>query len=210
MNYYLAPSLVALRGEINARWPNRDKTSDGWIGDTAHSSRVSDHNPDEKGCVYAIDVDIDGINIQRVLNAAVGDPRVWYVIYNRIIRSRTYDWQPRAYTGSNPHDHHIHISIRYEYFAENDTSTWIEDHKRRTKGGQLPIVDLSNVLFRMDHPGDQPHEGIERIQRSLNARHGANLEVDGYWGEQTAHALGEDVNRKNLAKLGRGRFRVIA
>ena len=45
MAYTLAPSLVHARAEVNAGWPGRDKTSDGWIGDTAHQSTGSDHNP---------------------------------------------------------------------------------------------------------------------------------------------------------------------
>lgn len=127
MSYYLAPSLVALRDEVNARWPNRDKGSDGWIGDTSHSARASDHNPDWDfgGVVRAIDIDKDGIDVQAVLDATIGDPRVWYVIFNRRIYSRTYGWTSRAYTGANPHDKHIHVSIAHTRAAETDRSPWL-------------------------------------------------------------------------------------
>lgn len=127
MSYYLAPSLVALRDEINARWPNRDKASDGWIGDTSHSARKSDHNPDWSagGVVRAIDIDKDGIDTQAVLDATIGDHRVWYVIFNRRIYSRTYGWAARTYTGSNPHDKHIHVSIAHTRAAETDRSPWL-------------------------------------------------------------------------------------
>ena len=37
MSYFLAPSLVALRNGVNAKFPKRDKKSDGWIGDPTHS-----------------------------------------------------------------------------------------------------------------------------------------------------------------------------
>jgi hypothetical protein len=129
MSYYLAPSLAQLRTEINRRWPNRDKTSDGWIGDASHSARKSDHNPDydDGGVVRAIDVDITGIDVNAVLREVVGDPRVAYVIYNRRISSATddgkpWDWEP--YYGSNPHDKHIHISIKHSRAAETNTSVW--------------------------------------------------------------------------------------
>ena len=49
----------ALRGQVNNRWPNRDKRSDGTKGDSAHAARVSDHNPDSKGVVHALDIDED-------------------------------------------------------------------------------------------------------------------------------------------------------
>ena len=59
MTWRLAGSLVTLRNEINAAYPGRSKVSDGSIGDTSHSARVSDHNPDAGGVVRAIDVTQD-------------------------------------------------------------------------------------------------------------------------------------------------------
>jgi hypothetical protein len=68
-NYYLAPSLVALRAELDAKWPRRDRSSDGWIGDAAHSSRASQHNPDwssvPPGSVDALDERIRSIQLIR-------------------------------------------------------------------------------------------------------------------------------------------------
>lgn len=222
MSYYLAPSLVELRGEINARWPNRDKASDGWIGDADHSSRISDHNPDEKGCVHALDVDVDGIGVQQLLRATIGDNRVWYVIFNHRIYSRTYGWTPRVYTGSNPHTMHVHISIRYNHAAENATRTWLGDRKPKpTKGGRLPLVDLSNVLRQIER-AERENAGIKRIQRQLNSKYDLQLAVDGWWGPRTraAYAQHEQTidarvpdgipGMRSLTVLGRGRFRVRA
>lgn len=125
---YLAPSLRRLRAEIDAIYPNRDKRSDGWIGDAAHAGRVSDHNPDpETGVVRAIDVDADGIAPRWVIGMILGDPRLQYVIFDRTIWSRTYGWAPRRYTGPNPHTGHMHVSIRHDRVAESKVSEWIGD-----------------------------------------------------------------------------------
>lgn len=133
--YFLAESLKQLRREIDARWPDRDKASDGWIGDASHSARKSDHNPDwdapgsRRGVVRALDVDKDGVDIEQLLAAVVRDHRVAYVIWNRRIASATqdgtpWDWEP--YSGANPHDKHVHISIRHSAAAETDTSRWFD------------------------------------------------------------------------------------
>lgn len=107
----LVPALVQLRAQINALYPKRDKASDGWVGDTAHAARVSDHNPDSNGWVHALDVDRDGIDPYGLVETAVDDNRVNYVIFERTIWSRTYAFRARRYTGSNPHTAHVHISV---------------------------------------------------------------------------------------------------
>lgn len=135
-SWFLAPSLVGLRDEINRRWPGRDKSSDGAVGDTSHAARKSSHNPlwsapgKWSGVVRAIDVDSNGRPgvrtpiVDALLGATIGDPRVWYVIWNRTIWSRTTDWKPKPYTGSNPHDHHVHVSLMETTKAWADTSVW--------------------------------------------------------------------------------------
>jgi len=120
----LAANLGTLRREINTRWPGRDKSSDGWIGDAAHQQRKSDHNPDSNGMVHAIDVDKDGIDPNFLVKRAVQHPTVRYVIFNRTIWSRTHGFKPRKYTGDNPHTKHVHISgLRGGQF-EGDRSSW--------------------------------------------------------------------------------------
>ncbi len=221
-SYYLAPSLAALRSEVDERWPERDKASDGWIGDPSHAARPSDHNPDWSagGVVRALDIDIDGINVRRLLTELVGDPRVWYVIHNRRIYSRTYDWSARAYTGSNPHTAHVHVSLMHSRAAEETTTVWLGERKpERTRG--LPRVDLSRVAAQFERGGTTSLVGVKRVQRALNARYHADLKADGHAGRRTRDAYRKHElaiaapkidglpGRASLVELGRGRFRVV-
>lgn len=134
MAWYLAPALVQLRKELDARWPKRDRTSDGSIGDTAHASRASEHNPEPdgryKGRVNALDIDKDGVDTDALLKILKSDPRVWYFIFERRIYSRTYDFAARAYTGSNPHDKHIHVSVYPTQAAGESAASWGIDDSR--------------------------------------------------------------------------------
>lgn len=128
---------VTLRDQIDRRWPRRDKKSDGWIGDNAHSSRASDHNPNKAGIVHAIDVDenlgtLSNGGTARVLAnqlldyAASGLPgsnRLKYVVYENRIASGTYRktwWKWRH--GNFGHEAHIHIS--FTSYADRDGSVF--------------------------------------------------------------------------------------
>jgi hypothetical protein len=122
--WHLAPSLAVLRAEVNARWPGRDRTSDGSIGDTAHSSRSSDHNPNSRRSVNAIDVDEDGVDMAAIKAAIQRHPSAHYWIYERRIADRDNDWRPVPYYGDNPHDKHLHVSIRQTTSAEQDRRPW--------------------------------------------------------------------------------------
>ena len=113
-----------LREMIDDAYPDRDRKSDGWIGDAKHSNRKSDHNPDPiNGIVRAIDVDKDfdsrpstGAYLadQIRLCAKAGDKRVSYIIFAGKIASSKRAWRWRTYDGVNKHDHHIHISFTKE------------------------------------------------------------------------------------------------
>ena len=113
-----------LREQIDDSFSDRERKSDGWIGDAAHSNRKSDHNPDKaNGYVRAIDVDKDldsrpstGAYLadQIRLCAKAGDKRISYVIFAGKIASSKRAWRWRTYDGVNQHNHHIHISFTKE------------------------------------------------------------------------------------------------
>lgn len=110
------------------------------VGDEAHAEGTSGHNHDDKPGVKAEDQDSDSKPEVRALDFMRGakfsaaqaaqlfedltrrpenQARLLYVIYNRRIRSRSDGWKDRAYTGSNPHTDHVHVSGR----AEDDENT---------------------------------------------------------------------------------------
>lgn len=129
---YLVACLATLRAEFNALSPNRDKGSDGWIGDAAHQAGTSDHNPDAQGRVLAIDIDSTGpwpVPFDDLVNSTVGDARLEYIIWNRRITTRDTGWVWRPYTGtSDPHTGHAHFSARHDHTGNTSTATWgIED-----------------------------------------------------------------------------------
>ena len=110
-----------LRLQIDDSYPDRDRTSDGWIGDVRHSARTSDHNPDAKGIVRAIDVDRDLAGKKKpdlmpdladqIRLCAKSDKRISYIIFNGKIASSRMGWRWRKYSGINPHTKHCHISF---------------------------------------------------------------------------------------------------
>src|SRR5437660_11202884 len=122
MAWRLAKCLETLRTEVNAKWPNRHKDSDGTIGDESHQGRESDHNPwvqdGAMGVVTAMDITHDpanGLDSEQLAEALrkSKDPRIKYIISNRkIASSETSPWDWRPYTGANPHNHHVHISVK--------------------------------------------------------------------------------------------------
>ena len=184
---YLAKSLLTFRNSIDKAFPKRDKSSDGWIGDSAHASRKSEHNPDAKGCVHAIDVDIDDGDPGRdlralILTTAIGHKAVWYVISNGLIYSRTYGWKPRKYTGPNAHTKHVHISIQLTKDAENDTSLVLNVNQNAPWGalyGGLPGTRKIGLWSRGND--------VRELQRVLNAWYPKRkqLTVDGEFGKAT-------------------------
>lgn len=109
--------------EVNELWPMRDKKSDGIKGDSLHSARDSDHNPDKNGWVRACDIDKDLDKrdpeaswklADQLRQIAMTDKRIKYIIHMGKITSGTYPlmkWKWRKYSGSNAHTHHIHISF---------------------------------------------------------------------------------------------------
>ena len=155
MSWTLAPALTQLMAEVNAAWPNRDRSTDGTIGDYKHSLTTSEHNPydeygkkDPDGVVRAVDIDKDGIHVPTLLNATIGDRRVHYVIYNKIIYSCHYGWRARPYHGEDPHTGHIHISLRNNTSERCEPAVVLAAH-REYLDGYLPDRSSSQRRWRI-------------------------------------------------------------
>lgn len=137
-----APNIVAIQNSFNKIAPNRDKSSDGTIGDLAHQSGTSGHNPDDYPGVRAersdsdnipevraVDIDVDlklpGVTMEMVVQSILRSTdknRLIYIIYNGRIWSKSNGWKQQTYTGKNKHTQHAHFSG--DAASDNDSRPW--------------------------------------------------------------------------------------
>lgn len=186
----LARALVALRDQINAKWPSRSKASDGWIGDTAHGSRRSDHNPNAAGVVCALDITHDpahGLDASRLAETlrASRDARLGYVISNgRIANPAISGGAWRKYSGANPHNKHCHVSVKQSASLYDDARAWATDGAVVALETGAPVVVPERPLLKRGAEGPE----VARAQMLLNA-HGAGLVADAVFGRATQDAV---------------------
>lgn len=167
----MAKSLGTLFKQVNDAYPNRSKSSDGTIGNAEHAARSSDHNPWVKdggmGVVTAIDIThdpkngFDSYKFAEMLRAQ-RDPRIKYIISNKkICSSTTSPWQWRKYTGSNPHDHHVHISVLPQKAKYDNTDPWAL--KQMAPDTSAPAIVARPALRK----GSKETAAINKAQQAL-------------------------------------------
>lgn len=189
MTWRLARGLEQLRSQVNARWPNRSKDSDGSIGDEHHSARASDHNPDEHGVVHAVDITHDpkgGFDSYAFADYLLKkqDHRLKYVISNRRIGAGPAGPSPgiwRKYSGTNPHDHHCHVSIMSGQLAD-DTSPWDISVAIGVDPDVVSVYVQSNPILRKGSSG----EYVKLMQAKLGF---LGADIDGDFGPKTEAQL---------------------
>jgi hypothetical protein len=224
----LVEAGVTLRDQINKRWPKRDKRSDGWIGDSAHQARKSDHNPDAWGWVYAIDVDHNmgpagparqGGDAQRLADQLIqlakegkDMGRLKYVVYNNKIASGTHKNQYWTWRSGNwGHTQHIHIS--FNPVAKNNGQKF-----------DLPIFKESGEAEKPKPPSPEPvkpkpipkfpgkervsfgkrNESVRILQKELIAKgYKIPAGATGFYGKQTEDAV-KSLYR-SMSKLSNGK-----
>jgi hypothetical protein len=117
------PAAIAVLRQATAISPSRKKASDGLLPSAAHikASPNSDHNTG-----LAVDLTHDpkhGIDCFDIFEKLKEDERVKYLIFQGKIWSKERAKQGnRVYSGSNPHNKHLHISINDG--MGKDTSPW--------------------------------------------------------------------------------------
>ena len=114
------PAAKSVLRQATALRPKRKKASDGLLPSAAHvhQNPNSDHNSG-----YAVDLTHDpknGIDCVEMFIKLQDDKLVKYLIFQGRIWSQAKG--VLKYTGSNPHNSHLHISIKEGYGC--DESAW--------------------------------------------------------------------------------------
>jgi hypothetical protein len=212
-----AKSLLVLLDEVNKQHPGRDKSSDGWLGDTRHSESGrpenggSKHNPNRRGVVCARDFDNSALNVARFVACAMKHPSTRNIIYNRKIRSKGYSGglaKVYAYHGVNAHDKHVHVDIEMTVAAENSTRAWgyytgkpvvtvpvvAKPGVPVPKGGmtRMPTLQRTNTVLA----------ATRTLQRALNVLGYKAGAVDGKFGSGTQSAVKTFQHRAQLSSDG--------
>lgn len=152
-------ALNKLLAQFDAQWPGRSKASDGSIGDAAHQDEGACGSQHNSCCIKLSGIWIirardfthdpaSGADMGRVSEAMrlARDPRVRYIIFNRRITGPSYGWEWRAYSGSNPHDKHMHVSVWDDAARFDNTADWsfVARASVSTQEGDDMIVQVRN------------------------------------------------------------------
>jgi peptidoglycan hydrolase-like protein with peptidoglycan-binding domain len=216
MGWRLAYALVTARSEVNALAPDRSKASDGTIGDPAHASRCSAHNPNNAGVVCAWDVthDPDDFDAHAWADRLRRNPhpQLRYIISNGRIAGRATSWRWHVYTGSNKHTRHVHICVGggndceptspYDSIAPwgiksgvpvprpgGDDEVQLRTLRKGNVGGDVKSLQLlleGKAGQRVNHDG-RFTDGVETGVKNVQRFFG--LAVDGVCGPKTWGAL---------------------
>lgn len=185
MAWYLNRALTNFRSAVNAAYPDRDKASDGTIGDEAHQNTSSDHNPDPDGSVDAWDMDVEvngkgkpyAADVAALKKVFEAHESSHYWIHNDQISFRSEGWNPRsyAYAGAkrNRHTQHVHWNSR-------------ESHETSNKPWVIPGSEV-NVMFCKR--GDKGTDAVETLQRMLADMGYYKGAIDQDYGPATSAAL---------------------
>lgn len=184
-----APSCRKALSDATAKWPQRNRASDGICGDASHQARKSDHN---SGNAFDLTHDPrNGPDCHLLSREVIKDSRVKYVIFaGHIFRTYKTSIGWAKYVGENPHNHHMHVSIKAD--ARNDLSPWPWSNPTEVSRPILRRGDSGQKVRLLQEKLSIPVDGqfgpaTEKALRAFQKRHG--LIVDGIAGQKVWAAL---------------------
>lgn len=192
-SWRVARSLDVLLAQYNSAFPGRGKSYDGSVGDLRHQKTKSDHNPGPDGIVQARDYTASKSQGDFLANAAIktmlARGQKGYVIWQgRIANPSIGRGKWRRYTGTNPHNHHVHVSVHTQIDNGGEwnlgPSGTVLTEKGREAGVPVPTAPLK-VTGKLDAAT------VKQLQRYLKRR---GLDIgkggaDGQLGKDTIKAL---------------------
>ena len=163
MSWRPAKSLVVLKSQLDSAYPNGGWLFLGMKGDAAHAAVPSDHNPNAAGVVTAMDIGPGrSLDIHALANnlAANPHPDMKYIISNRRIANWQNGFKWERYSGSDPHDTHIHVSVGRgpdgrSVQPYDDTNLW----NINQGGGDMPITREQEMALAYLATGSYPGSG---------------------------------------------------
>jgi hypothetical protein len=203
MAWALVPALVGLRNAFNKAFPDRDKASDGSIGDAAHQDSPSGHNPDDTAGsqpedsdsdsvqdVRALDVDSDlrraGWSSDRVTDAIVARMKelgtkapLKYVIANTYIAEYPH-WEWLDYGGDDPHDTHMHFSCRAgsgtgQGNPENYNGPWGFEGDDMATAAEIAQATASKLHTDLTNPKSGLYDDVQNAIQGVASKLHADL-----------------------------------
>lgn len=194
-----ARSIQRLKDEIQASYPG---TTIWIVGDEAHQSTWSDHNPNECCDVYcALDVKGNaGLSLPKFVQHLITNPHpnLRYVIFDHKIYHRSNGFKPEDYHGKSGHEEHAHVSVgngpdgRSTTNYDNGTTSWriasigktpsqpskpSQPSTGKKLGDKMPTIKRGNKGSRV------------KMLQGLLIAWGHKISVDGVFGPKTEAAL---------------------
>ncbi len=152
------------------------------------------------GYVSAVDITkLPGDATDALIETLIADPRVWYVIHCGRIWSRTYGFKPRKYTGANPHDDHVHVSLMQTAAATKPTAWGIRRAPAADGPEKVPALpDAASApgILPVLQRGDR-HDLVEAVQRFLGV-----TPLGRHFGPRTQAAVTRYQRRQGLTADG--------
>lgn len=206
----LCAAGVTLRDQVNKKWPTREKSSDGWIGDAAHQAnsgwgtngKGSYHNVDPNGIVHAIDLDESFLGkgkgqkvakefaeqLAAYCRAGKDGGRIAHIVYEDQVASATANnWHFRG--SGYSHFQHIHISFTNK--ADKDGSKFLLPiFENVSPPAPKPEQKIPVYPGRSKLSKGQRNADVKTMQKQLIKKGFAiNNGPTGYYGDQTVAAV---------------------